>query len=182
MKVAIFGGAAAQPGESVYEETRRLGALLGRHGHVVMTGGYAGVMRAASQGCSEAGGHVIGITCAQIEQLRGAKANEWVAEEIHYETLRDRMYALIDSCDAAVVMPGGVGTMCELMVMWNETILSGNSPRPLIAVGSEWTATLSQFIDSLGAYIGLKERGFITLVPDIDTAFEKLNSGDITGD
>jgi len=92
------------------------------------------------------------------------------------------MYALIDLCDAAVVMPGGVGTMCELMVMWNEMILAGNSPSPLIAVGSEWTATLAQFIDSMGAYIGLKERGLITLVSDIDTAFEKLNSGDNPGE
>ncbi len=182
MKVAIFGGAAAQPGESVYEETRRLGALLGRNDHTVLTGGYSGVMQAASQGCSEAGGHVIGITCAQIEKHRGAKANKWVAEENRFESLRERMYALIDSCDAAVVMPGGVGTMCELMVMWNEMILSGDTPRPLIAVGAEWTATMAQFIDSLGPYIGLKERGLIKLVPDIDTAFEKLNSGEIAGE
>jgi len=34
----------------------------------------------------------------------------------------------------------------------------------------------------MGAYIGLKERGLITLVSDIDTAFEKLNSGDNPGE
>lgn len=181
MKVAVFGGASTQPGEQAYEEARRLGALLGSQGHTVLTGGYGGVMQAASRGCGEAGSHVIGITCAQIEAWRGIKANQWVAEEIHLESLRDRMYALIDSCDAAVVMPGGVGTLCELMVMWNEMIISGRPPRPLIVVGGEWNAVLSQFIDSLGAYIGRKDRELIQLVPDIDTAVERLNPGEYAG-
>lgn len=178
MKVAVFGGSSTQPGENAYEEARRLGTMLGNQGHIVLTGGYGGVMQAASRGCSEAGGHVIGITCSQIEALRGTKANQWVAEEIHFESLRERMYALIDSCDAAVVMPGGVGTMCELMVTWNEMIVGGLSPRPLILVGSEWNAVVSQFLTSLGAYVGVNERTWIQLVPDIDTAVEKINPGE----
>lgn len=176
MKVAVFGGSSTQPGEYAYEEARRLGELLGRHGHSILTGGYNGVMQAASRGCSEAGGHVIGVTCSQIEALRGAKANQWVGEEIHFDSLRDRMYTLIDSCEAAVVMPGGVGTMCELMVTWNEMIIGGLALKPLILVGSEWNAVMSQFIDSLGAFVGIKEREMVTLVPDIDTALEKIQS------
>jgi hypothetical protein len=176
MKVAVFGGSSTQPGEFAYEEALRLGALLGSCGHTVLTGGYGGVMQAASRGCHEAGGHVIGITCTQIEVLRGAKANQWVSEEIHFESLRDRMYYLIDSCEAAVVMPGGVGTMCELMVTWNEMIVGGLSPRPLILVGSEWNAVFSQFIDSLGTFVGFKDRELVQLVPDIDTALEKIQS------
>jgi uncharacterized protein (TIGR00730 family) len=175
MKVAVFGGASTEPGDKAYEDARRLGALLGRHGHTVMTGGYGGVMKAASRGCSESGGHTIGVTCTQIERLRGAQANQWVMEEIHLETLRDRMYALIDSCDAAIGMPGGVGTMCELMVMWNEMIINNKPLRPLIFVGSEWQAVISQFIDSLGPYIRMDVREIISLVPDIDSAYEKLN-------
>lgn len=176
MKVAVFGGSSTQPGEFAYEEARRLGALLGEHGHSVLTGGYNGVMQAASRGCGEAGGHVIGITCTQIEAYRGAVINQWVAEEIHFDTLRERMYALINTCDAAVVMPGGVGTISEMMVTWNEMITGGLSPRPLILVGSEWNAVISQFIDSLGAFVGLKDRELVTLVPDIDTALEKIQS------
>jgi hypothetical protein len=176
MKVAVFGGSSTQPGEFAYEEAHRLGALLGERGHSVLTGGYNGVMQAASRGCREAGGHVIGITCTQIEAYRGATINQWVAEEIHFDNLRERMYALIYSCDAAIVMPGGVGTISEMMVMWNEMITGGLSPRPLILVGSEWNAVLSQFIDSLGIFVGLQDRELVQLVPDIDTAFEKIQS------
>lgn len=176
MKVAVFGGASAKPGEKAYNEAMRLGALLGRNGHTVLTGGYIGIMEAASRGCHEAGGHVIGITCRQIEAWRGAKANQWVKEEHAFETLRERMYALIDTCDAAVVMPGGVGTFCELMVMWNEMIIASREPRPLIVVGNEWKAVLAQFVSSLGQYIGQKDRELIQLVPDIDTALKKISS------
>lgn len=174
MKIAVFGGASAAPGDYAYEETRRLGYNLGKQGHTVMTGAYIGIMEAASRGCNEAGGHVIGITCSQIETWRGTKANRWVKEEHHFETLRQRMYELIDTCDAAVVMPGGVGTLCELLVMWNEMIISSKPVRPLIVVGSEWNAVLSQLIESQGYYIGQKDRELIQLVPDVDTALELL--------
>lgn len=174
MNVAVFGGASARPGEIVYEETTRLGRMLAQQGFTVLTGSYIGVMEAASRGANEAGGHVVGMSCAEIENWRQVKANRWVKEEHHYETLRERMYALIDGCDAAVVMPGGVGTLCELMVMWNEMIISRKPPRPLLIVGNEWQRVIAQFIESLGSYIGLKDRDLIALVADVDTAVEKL--------
>jgi uncharacterized protein (TIGR00725 family) len=133
--VAIFGGSATIAGEGAYEDARYLGRLLGEHGDTVLTGAYSGVMEAASRGCKEGGGHVIGFTCAQIEALRGVNANPWVQEVRRFDTLRERMHALIDACEAAVVMPGGVGTLCELLVMWNEMIIDQKTVRPLLIVG-----------------------------------------------
>lgn len=173
-KVAVFGGASALPGDSTYAEAQRLGRMLAERGYTVQTGGYIGVMEAASRGANEAGGHVIGVTCEEIESWRGVAANRWVKEELRHETLRDRMYALIDSSDAAIVMPGGVGTLCELAVMWNEMIISNKPVRPLIIVGSEWRKALSQLLESLGGYVGSRERELIQLVPDVDSAVEKL--------
>lgn len=175
MKVAVFGGASARPGEQAYQDALRLGSLLGAQGHTVMTGGYIGVMEAASRGAKEAGGHVIGATCAEIEKYRDTKANQWVVEEWKYTTLRERMYALVDSCDAAVVMPGGVGTLAEMSVMWNELIINGSTPRTLILVGNSWQKVVSQFLDTLGCYVGTKERNLILIVPDVETASEVIN-------
>ena len=176
MKVAVFGGASAKPGEFTYNEAMRLGAMLAGLGHTVMTGGYVGVMEAASRGSNEAGGHVIGVTCGQIERWRNARANQWVTEDLHFETLRERMYALIDGCDAAIVMPGGVGTLCELAVIWNEQIINGTTPRPVILVGNEWNKVMAQFIESLGCYLAAKDRDLIQIVPDVDSAVEVLST------
>jgi hypothetical protein len=175
MKVAVFGGASAKPGDQAYQDAMRLGSLLGAQGHTVMTGGYIGVMEAASRGARESGGHVIGVTCTDIERYRNGKANQWVMEEWSFTTLRERMYALIDNCDAAVVMPGGVGTLSELAVMWNELIVSSKSACPLILVGGDWQCVVSQFFDHLGGYIGSKERNLIQIVSDVDAAFNALN-------
>jgi hypothetical protein len=61
-----------------------------------------GTMEAVSRGAAETGGHVVGITCDEIEAWRPVGPNPWVQEQLHYPTLRQRLYALIDSCDAAL--------------------------------------------------------------------------------
>ena len=70
MKVAIFGGATSQSNGTSYEDAFRLGKRLAGAGHVVLTGGYIGTMEAASRGAAEAGGHVIGVTCQEVETWR----------------------------------------------------------------------------------------------------------------
>ncbi len=175
MKVAVYGGAAPKPGEPAYEDARQLGFLLGQSGHTIMTGGYIGVMEAASRGANEAGGHVIGSTCTQIEEWRGTKANAWVKEEWKHETLRDRMYALIDECEAAVMMPGGVGTLAELAVMWNEEIISMKPARMMVLVGRGWQKTIEAFMAELGSYLKLHDQKRVYFAEDIQTAVDLIN-------
>ena len=114
MNITVFGGSQPKPGEPAYLEAMRLGALLGKTGHTVLTGGYIGTMEAVSRGAAESGGHVVGVTCEEIESWRAVLANPWVQEEWHYETLRERLDALIDHCQAALALPGGVGTLVEI--------------------------------------------------------------------
>ncbi len=70
MNITVFGGAQPKEGTPAYEEARELGALLAQRGHAVLTGGYMGTMEAVSRGACEAGGHVIGVTCIDIEEWR----------------------------------------------------------------------------------------------------------------
>ncbi len=170
MKVAVYGGAAPKSGEPAYEEARQLGFLLAKAGHTVMTGGYIGVMEAASRGAHEAGGHVIGVTCIQLEEWRKVKANAWVKEEWQYQTLRERMYTLIDACDAAIMMPGGVGTLAELAVMWNEEIISIKAPRIMVMVGEGWQKTISRFLEEFGGYLHSHDQKRVRFVEDINAA------------
>jgi predicted Rossmann-fold nucleotide-binding protein len=37
--------------------------------------------------------------------------------------LHERLLALIDGCDAAIALPGGVGTLLEIAMMWNRMIV-----------------------------------------------------------
>jgi len=165
--ISVFGSSAPQPGSADYEAARTVGRLLAETGFTVQTGGYTGVMSAASQGANEAGGHVIGVTCAQIEQFRPTPANRWVKEEIKKETLRERLMHLVDYCDGAIVMPGGVGTLCEMALIWNFVLVGELPPRPIITVGGLWQRALAAFIDE--AYV---RPSFVRLVTTVRTPNE----------
>jgi uncharacterized protein (TIGR00730 family) len=175
MNISVFGGAQPQPDSSEYNEARTLGGLLAQRGHTVLTGGYIGVMEAVSRGAYEAGGHVIGVTCEDIEAWRKVSKNQWVKEEWRKKTLIERLQALIEGCDAAIALPGGVGTLTEISIMWNLMVVESLPRRPLILVGSGWQSTLDQFFTSFEYYMPMRQRDDLRFAADVHTAVELLN-------
>jgi uncharacterized protein (TIGR00730 family) len=176
MYVTVFGGSQAKPGEQTYQDAYLLGTLLGKAGHIVLTGGYIGVMEAVSRGAAESGGHVIGITCDQIESWRPVKANQWVIEERRYPTLRQRLFALIDGCDAAIAMPGGIGTLAEIAEIWSHIQSQAISPRPVILVGKGWKQTLTALYVSQSEFIPERYWELLTFAENCHDAMDALNS------
>jgi len=167
--VSIFGGSAPQPNTPAYEEARALGGLLARDQWVVATGGYTGVMEGASRGAVEAGGHVIGVTCGLIESWReGFKANVWVKEEIKFPTLRERLYHLVEFCDAAVALPGGVGTLSEISLVWSLVQTNEIKARPIILVGRVWAETIGAFLRESDGYIRPEDKQLVRVVSSVE--------------
>ncbi len=167
MKITVFGGANPRPGEPAYLQAYELGRMIGKGGNTILTGGYMGTMEAVSMGAKEVGAHVIGITCAEIERWRQAKANPHVMEEWHLETLIERLNKLIESCDAAIALPGGIGTLAEVAVMWNRLIIGDITPKPLILIGKEWRLTLTGFFENLGGYTPEHDRQRLLFIDEI---------------
>jgi len=175
VKITIFGGATPQANGTSYEDAFRLGKRLAEAGHTVLTGGYIGTMEAVSRGAAEAGGHVIGVTCQEIETWRNVKPNAWVLEEIRFPTLHERLLALIDACDAAIALPGGIGTLVEIALMWNRMIIDAIPRRPLILVGEGWKKTIETFYQTQDGYISESSRQVIMFAADVDQAFEIIH-------
>ena len=136
--VSVFGSSSPRSGDPAYARAEALGAGLARLGHAVQTGGYMGTMEAVSKGASEAGGRVIGVTSDAIEAFRPTGPNPWVAEEVRTRTLHERLVHLTTNCRAAVVLPGGVGTLTELALVWNLTVVGEVPPIPILTLGSTW--------------------------------------------
>jgi uncharacterized protein (TIGR00730 family) len=174
MNISVFGGAQPQPDSPEYEEARALGGLLAQRGHTVLTGGYIGVMEAVSRGAHEAGGHVIGVTCEDIEAWRKVSKNQWVKEEWRKKSLMERLGALIEGCDAAIALPGGVGTLAEISIMWNLMVVEALHRRPLILVGSGWQSTLDQFFTSFELYMPMRQRDDLVFAEDVHKAVKTL--------
>ena len=172
--VAIFGASSPKPGETDYEHAYQLGKLLALSGCTILTGGYMGTMEAASRGAFESGGHTIGVTCEEIEYWRKAKANPWVKEEWKKATLKDRLHALVENCDAALSLPGGIGTLAEIAIMWSHLQVGILSPRPLILIGSGWRATFETLLAAQDSYIRPEYRGLVTFADDVEMAYQQL--------
>ena len=176
MNITVFGGSQPKEGEAAYAEAYQLGKLLAEAGHTVLTGGYIGTMEAVSRGANEAGGHVIGVTCTDIEHWRKIGANQWVKEERKKKTLQERLDGLIYGCDAAIALPGGPGTLTEISLMWNLMIVDAIHRRPLILVGRGWQSTLDQAYLEMGVYFSEKQRTLVQFASDIQTAVKILET------
>jgi uncharacterized protein (TIGR00725 family) len=172
MNVTIFGGAQPKPGEPAYEEALLLGHLLAQAGYTVLTGGYIGTMEAVSRGAAEAGGHVIGITCEEIEAWRSVRPNPWVKEEWRFPTLRQRLFALMEKSQATMALSGGAGTLAEISMLWNHLIINALPPRPLVLIGPAWQTIFDQLFQSLGTYITPRDRQLLTFTPTVESAVE----------
>jgi uncharacterized protein (TIGR00730 family) len=174
MNISVFGGSQPKEGDAAYAEAMELGRLLAQRGHTLLTGGYIGTMEAVSRGAHEAGGHVIGVTCEDIEKWRKIGANRWVIEERRCKTLMERLTSLIEGCDAALALPGGPGTLTEISLTWNLMIIQALHRRPLILIGDGWQSVFNQVYTQLDRYTPAHQRELLTFATDIHTAVKML--------
>jgi hypothetical protein len=138
--IAIYGSSTFPETHAVYDVARTLGRELARQGADVMTGGYGGVMEAASRGAREAGGHVVGVTVDLFE--RRGPVNRWVTERIHTPDLFERLRVILQRADGFIVIPGSIGTLTELFLTWTLLSVEGRPAAPLVLLGEPWAAYL----------------------------------------
>ena len=142
IKIAVFGSSQPREGTQAYDDARAVGYALAKAGFTVVTGGYRGVMEAASRGAKEAGGSTIGVTTGYFA-ARNLKANPYVDKEITVPSYADRLVKLITMSDGYVIMRGGSGTLSELFCSW-ELVKNGSLPlRPIVLYGSHWKRIIS---------------------------------------
>jgi len=108
MRVSVIGGSDVD--ETTAAQARTVGRLLGERGHVVVCGGLGGVMEAACDGASAAGGETLGILPTSDRR----DANEYVDTAIATGLGHARNALVVMNGDAVVAVDGGVGTLSEL--------------------------------------------------------------------
>lgn len=140
--IAVYGSSRISAADAEYAAAVEVGRLLGGAGYAVMTGGYGGVMEAASRGAAEAGGHVIGVTTSAIEAIRPQLPNQWVAEVVHHPQFSRRLYHLAANADGFVAMPGGIGTLHEIVTVWELMRVGEITEAPIVCYGPFWRDVL----------------------------------------
>jgi uncharacterized protein (TIGR00730 family) len=137
-RVTIFGSARIQAGSWVYAAVRDAAAELARMGCTIVTGGGPGLMQAANEGVAAAGlaaGHSVGI---RVHLPFEQSVNPFVTEAYEHRTSFSRLHHFVLVSDAFVVVPGGVGTLLELAMVWQLLQVRKLEDTPLILVGPMW--------------------------------------------
>ena len=135
-RVAIFGSARAQPGSFVYEEVKRTSAAFASMGCDIVTGGGPGLMQAANEGAKSAG--ATGSLGIRVELPFEQHANPFVEQAFVHETFFTRLHHFVLASDAFVVVPGGIGTVLEMLMIWQLLQVRHVKDVPLILVGKMW--------------------------------------------
>jgi uncharacterized protein (TIGR00730 family) len=136
-RVAIFGSARAEPGAFVYEEVKRVSAALAAMGCDIVTGGGPGLMRAANEGAAATGlpERSMGI---RVDLPFEQEVNPFVERVFQHQTFFTRLQHFVVASDAFVVVPGGIGTVLETMMIWQLLQVRHVTDVPLILVGTMW--------------------------------------------
>jgi len=143
LSICVFCASASGLEEVYLDSARLLGKEIGRRGYrLVYGGGNVGLMREVAISVQDAGGEVFGaIPRSLVErELAYGPADELVVTE----TLRERKAEMDNRADAFVALPGGFGTMEELLeVLTLRQLNLHDRPIVLVNVNGFWDPFLA---------------------------------------
>lgn len=149
--------------------------IANRGWRLVYGGGGIGLMSVAADAALEAGGNVIGVI---PEFLRAREAgHDGLDDLIVTDGMHDRKQIMFDLADAFLVLPGGVGTMDELVeiLTWKQL---GRHSKPILLVdlGGFWKPMLAAFDNAVAHdFMGQGTIDLLEVVPDMPAAMALLD-------
>lgn len=152
--VCVYCGSGFGRNPAFREAAETLGTALARAGMaLVYGGGDVGLMGTVARAVLEGGGHVTGI----IPDFLQARENmlEAVNETIVVPDMHTRKRLMFERSDAFVTLPGGIGTLEELVEQLTWAQLGRHrKPVVLVSVDGFWTPLL-------GLFDHMRSHGFI---------------------
>jgi hypothetical protein len=145
--VSIFGSARTKPGQRYYKLTEEIARLLSDAGFSVISGGGPGIMEAANKGAFYGKSPSIGLNI-QLPHEQVGNLYQNISQTFQHFFTRKVMFVRFAS--AYVVMPGGFGTLDELMEALTLVQTGKTRKMPIILVGTEfWGGMLDWFRTAL---------------------------------
>ena len=141
--VTIYGASSSQISPEYTKIAGELGKLLAQNGIICITGGGGeGMMGAVAKGALESGGRVLGIIPQfMVDEGWGSAI---LSEIIVTKNIHERKQLMAEKSDACVALPGGIGTMEELMeiITWRQLSLY-NKPIVIFNINGYYDPLLS---------------------------------------
>ena len=131
-KISVFCGAHVGKSPNYKTAAEQIGMLIAEKGlEVIFGGGNVGLMKIVADTAIKNGGTVTGITLKSLHEFELTNPN--INEIIITHSLFERKEKFLGMSDAFIVLPGGVGSMDELLEVMVSNQLGGiNKPVGLL--------------------------------------------------
>ncbi len=144
-QICVYCGSGSGENPAFAAAARRLGQILAESGiGLVYGGGCIGLMGEVARSCLAHGGHVTGIIPGFLTEREVMLKD--VQELIVVDGMHQRKHLMFDKSDAFVALPGGLGTLEELVeqLTWAQL---GRHAKPIVLANIEgfWDPLLSLF-------------------------------------
>ena len=151
--ICVYCGSSAGNQPIYLETAEALGTAMGQAGvRLVYGGGTRGIMGAVSDGVIRAGGQVTGIIPRFLIDMEATERElKRLDELIVTADMHERKHIMFERADAFVALPGGIGTLEELVeiMTWSQL---GRHRKPIVIanVAGFWDP-LARLIDHMAA-------------------------------
>jgi len=171
--ISIFGSARTQPDHPYYQRTEKIARLLSDSGFTVISGGGPGIMEAANKGAHPGAGPSVGLNIDLPFEQTG---NPYQDIGITFKTFFMRKVMFVKYASAYVVMPGGFGTMDELMEAITLVQTGKTHKIPIILVCSDYWKGLLDWLQNTLIGEGMASPEDMDLIQVIDEPQEVVDA------
>jgi uncharacterized protein (TIGR00730 family) len=172
--VSIYGSARTQSSHADYLLTEKIARLLSDAGFSVISGGGPGIMEAANKGAFAGKSPSVGLN---IELPHEQSGNDYQDISINFQHFFMRKVMFVKHASAYVVLPGGFGTLDELMEVIT-LIQTGKSRKiPIILVGKAFWGGLMDWLKNTLVAQGMaapQDLGLIQLIDEPEAIVEAI--------
>lgn len=178
--IAVFCGSKSGTNPLYLIQAKEIGhGMAERNLHLVYGGGNKGLMGAVANACLAGGGQVTGVI---PEILKDKEHSHQQLTKLHVvDGMHIRKKMMYELCDAAIVLPGGYGTMDELfeMITWNQ--LSIHNKKIILLNSDGYYNSLIAHLDKMfqDGFLYADWKINIVLKETVQDIFDSLNA-DIT--
>lgn len=165
--ICLFCGSRAGNDPAFADAARTLGGRVAERGHKLVYGaGDRGLMGEAARACQSAGGAVMGVIPQHLVDWEVGKTD--LDEYVVVQTMHERKKLMFDRSDAVVTLPGGPGTLDELIevLTWRQLSLH-ERPVVLVNVRGYWDPLLALLNHVVEA--GFADAAFLDYLTVVET-------------
>lgn len=166
--VTIFGSARTKPNHVYYKTAEAIAFKLVQHGYGVITGGGPGIMEAGNKGAHKAGGKSVGLNIDLPFEQHG---NSYIDADklITFDYFFVRKVMFVKYSQGFIVMPGGFGTLDELLEALTLIQTKKIGRFPIVLVGIKFWQGWLKWVKEVLVEEGMISKTDLSLFNIVDT-------------